>query len=142
MWIKQHAKVHWFINSHDDLKYLYISLKYINNSNIIRELQMYQGIISNLINNVEEFCQYYSSLFICEQFNIFIPYDILQGTTLSSSQITNFGIDVSDQEIIKALHEINENKTLGLDGFNSIFLLTTGRSLESDFYQWLITFFK
>lgn len=49
MWIKQEGKVHWLINLDDDLRYLYSSLKEMNNSNSIRELHTHRYIISKPI---------------------------------------------------------------------------------------------
>lgn len=49
MWIKKKGKVHWLINLDDDLRYLYSSLKEMNNSNSIRELHTHREIISKPI---------------------------------------------------------------------------------------------
>lgn len=66
LWLKQHAKADWLTYLDDDLKYLYITVKVINNVSDIREIHTSRGIISSPSGTIDEFCTYFSTLFKCD----------------------------------------------------------------------------
>lgn len=110
-WIKQRAKAPSLTNSDDDLKYLYNSLQEKYNSNTIKELHIFSDILINSTSIKDEFWSYNSSLFNKEDSFTINLFDIPTGNTLSFSQFFDLGEEVSDQESIFALKDINVNKS-------------------------------
>lgn len=115
--------VHWLTNLDDDLKYLYYFVKVRNNSNVIREIHISQGVISYPSDIVTKFYTYYESLLNNDQANLNIKHDIPIGSTLLQSNIIDMETTFIDLEIINALKDINKKKAHSLDNFNSEFFI-------------------
>lgn len=120
-WVKQRAKTFWLQKDHDDLQFLYHTIREKNNGNSIKELHSDKGILTDSIEIRHAFCGFYCRLFNSHKAAISLD-TLLVTKFLSQDQIDNLVLPILDKEIIEALQSIDDDKTPDNDGFTVKFL--------------------
>lgn len=62
-----------------------------------------------------------------------LPSEFFVGNSLSTSHYKELDYDISDHEILRVLHDVNENKSPGLDGFNFSFFIQSWNIIDKQF---------
>lgn len=140
LWFKQIAKKNWLTKGDDNMKFLYLSIKQIRSSNLIREIYRHDEIISDPILIGDSFCSYLSNFSTCLNLTFSLLMNCLRGFTLNSNQSQELSTPFTDQKNFQ-LKDINEDKTLGINDFTAKFF-TYGWDLIGKKFLFAVNYFS
>lgn len=112
------------------------------NSNSIMEFYIDQWILSDSSSISNAICHYFKSLFNLGHKDLTLLTKIPIGNVLPDSQVNFLDVDIANKEIIFALQQINENKSLDIDGFNAKFFIFNWDIVGRKFLGVVKYFFK
>ena len=145
MALRQKARINWIKNGDDNTAFFNASIKERRASNTIYELQDDEGKWHNKADEIQtEIIQFYQKLQgTATNYLQMIDRNIMRSGPQIDTYSAQFLIqEVSEEEIKKALFEMDDNKAPEVDGFNAFFFKNTWDIIKHDLLEVIKEFFN